>query len=100
MNGIAYDNESSFFWVTGKNWSNYYLVDLQISPEICQLSESEIYSDEGIFSPFNTLLIIVVGLFMMPFSWPIFGMIFYKIFRRQTQQPPPPRIIRDTPEEQ
>ena len=100
LNGIAYDNESSFFWVTGKNWSNYYLVDLQISPEICQLSESEIYSDEGIFSPFNTLLIIVVGLFMMPFSWPIFGMIFYKIFRRQTQHPPPPRIIRDTPEEQ
>ena len=42
LNGIAYDNESSFFWVTGKNWSNYYLVDLQISPEICQLSESEI----------------------------------------------------------
>lgn len=98
LNGIAYDNESSLFWITGKNWSNYYLVDLEIYSDFCQLTESEICCDEDSFSPFKVLFFIVVGIFLMPFSWPIFGMVFYKIFRRQTQHPPPPRIIKDTSE--
>ena len=100
LNGIAYDHELSLFWITGKNWSNYYLVDLQINSDFCQLSEkSEICCTEDNFSLFETLLFISVGIFIMPFSWPIFGMIFYKIFRRQTQHPPPPRVIKDTSEE-
>ena len=32
LNGIAYDEESSLFWITGKNWSNYYLCLLYTSP--------------------------------------------------------------------
>lgn len=98
LNGIAYDNESSLFWITGKNWSNYYLVDLEIESAFCQLSESEICCDEDSFFPFKVLFFIIVGIFLMPFSWPIFGMIFYKIFRRQTQHPPPPRTIKDISE--
>ena len=50
------------------------------------------------FSPLKVILLIIVGIFFMPFSWPIFGMIFYKIFRRQTQHPPPPRNIEELPE--
>ena len=100
LNGIAYDNEKSLFWITGKNWSNYYLVDLQAHSEDCQISEElDNCCTKDTFSPLRLLLVIIVGIFLMPFSWPIFGMIFYKIFRRQTQQPPPPRNIEELSEE-
>ena len=32
LNGIAFDNNSSGFWITGKNWTQMYLVNF-ISPE-------------------------------------------------------------------
>ena len=100
LNGIAYDSQSSLFWITGKNWSNYYLVDLEAHSEDCQISEKlDNCCNDDNFSPLKVILLIIVGIFFMPFSWPIFGMIFYKIFRRQTQQPPPPRNIEELSEE-
>ncbi len=100
LNGIAYVGESSLFWVTGKNWSNYYLVELPGDSDQCNvLEKSDDCCDDDVFSPFRMIIIIIIGIFIMPFSWPIFGMIFYKIFKRQTQHPPPTRNKRDLPEE-
>jgi len=91
LNGIAYDSQTSLFWVTGKNWSNYYLVDLQGTSQDCQLV-TPVHTSTN-YSPFQILAIVLLGIFVMPFSWPLFGLIFYKLFRRQTQQPPPSAII-------
>ena len=38
LNGIAYDSALDGFWITGKNWTNYYLIDFVMKEEI-QLSE-------------------------------------------------------------
>tara|TARA_Y100000022_G_C13254823_1_gene379153 strand:- start:1701 stop:2726 length:1026 start_codon:yes stop_codon:yes gene_type:complete len=99
LNGIAYDEESSLFWITGKNWSNYYLVDLDSDSVDCQVMEkSSDCCNNRNYSSLQIILVIIIGIFVMPFSWPIFGMLFYKIFRRQTQHTPPSRSTEDTPE--
>jgi glutamine cyclotransferase len=90
LNGIAYDSESSLFWITGKNWSNYYVVDLQVYTNDCisqEYLEDCCFKDEWPF--LRILVLIIIGIFAMPFSWPLFGMIFYKLFRRQTHASPP-----------
>jgi len=91
LNGIAYDSNNSLFWITGKNWSNYYLVDLQGTSQDCQPIVEVNTNDSR--SYLRILVFILIGIFVMPFSWPLFGLIFYKLFRRQTQQPPPSAII-------
>jgi glutamine cyclotransferase len=97
LNGIAFDPSNSLFWVTGKNWSNYYLVDLQGSSQDCKLVEqTDICCEDKTMPLLQILVIILLGIFVMPFSWPLFGLIFYKLFRRQTQLPPPSGIIEDT----
>ena len=99
LNGIAYDEDSSLFWITGKNWSNYYLVDLASDSVDCQVAEkSSDCCNNRNYSYLQIILVIIIGIFVMPFSWPLFGMLFYKIFRRQTQHTPPSRSIEDTPE--
>ena len=99
LNGIAFDDSSSFFWITGKNWSNYYLVDLNSDSVDCQVTEksSDCCKNRN-YSYLQIILVIIIAIIVMPFSWPIFGMLFYKIFRRQTQHTPPSRSIEDTPE--
>ena len=97
LNGIAYDSSNSLFWITGKNWSNYYLVDLNGTSQDCQLIEQlDIKSST---SSVEIILIIILGIFIMPFSWPFFGLIFYKLFRRQTQHTPPSGTTEDVHEE-
>ena len=91
LNGIAYDESSSLFLITGKNWSNYYLVDFNSSFHDCQIIESTVVGDN--FSYFQYAVIIAVAIFLMPFSWPTFVLIFYKLLRRQTQHPPPSGTI-------
>ena len=90
LNGIAYDLESSLFWVTGKNWSNYYLVDFDNYSHNCILVEEidDCCTKDG-FSLLEIFALSIVGIFVMPFSWPLFGMIFFKLFRRQTHLFPP-----------
>ena len=97
LNGIAYDSTNSLFWITGKNWSNYYLVDLNGTSQDCQLIEQ--LDENGISSNIEIILIIILGIFIMPFSWPLFGLIFYKLFRRQTQHTPPSGTIENVHEE-
>ena len=97
LNGIAYDSTNSLFWITGKNWSNYYLVDLNGTYQDCQLIGQ--LDENAISSNIEIILVIILGIFIMPFSWPLFGLIFYKLFRRQTQHTPPSGIIENVHEE-
>ena len=96
LNGIAYDSSTSLFWITGKNWSNYYLVDLNASSQDCHKGEEIDIIATG--SSLEIIIIILLGIFVMPFSWPVFGVVFYKLFRRQTQHPPPSAINENAPE--
>ncbi|MDB4602642.1 glutaminyl-peptide cyclotransferase [Euryarchaeota archaeon] len=91
LNGIAYDESSSHFLITGKNWSNYYLVDFNSSFQDCQIIEEPVV--ENNFSYLQYVVIFAVAIFLMPFSWPTFVLVFYKLLRRQTQQPPPSRTV-------
>jgi len=100
LNGIAYDSESSLFWITGKNWSNYYVVDLQEYTHDCVSMEyiDDCCLKEGL-SPLQISGLVIIGLFVMPFSWPLFVMIFYMLFRRQTHPSPPSATTENEHEE-
>lgn len=41
LNGIAYDPKENAFWVTGKNWSNLYLIKLNAEDTIVQQADSQ-----------------------------------------------------------
>ncbi len=54
LNGIAFDKSSGGFWITGKNWTHIYLIEVdyqEISGEI---------QDNGEFNRFSELIIICV----------------------------------------
>ena len=87
LNGIAYDESSSLFLITGKNWSNYYLVDFNRSFQDCQIIEEVVVENNPSYLQY--IVIIAVAIFLMPSSWPTFVLVFYKLLRRQTQHPPP-----------
>ena len=54
LNGIAFDKSSGGFWITGKNWTHIYLIEVdyqEISGEI---------QDNGEFNRFSELIIICI----------------------------------------
>ena len=90
LNGIAKDPVTGNYWITGKNWSNYYEVSFEfenIQPNCQSESSIEPPTDcidckEGFSSE----------LFLMAFSIAITWLIYASISKRQTEKPP---IIRE-----
>ena len=89
LNGIAKDPETGNYWVTGKNWSNYYEVNIEFSnlSTNCQINSSISPSDDCIdcnegnqFGPLNRSLVLI--------SVPLLWLIYTSISKRQTEKPP------------
>ena len=88
LNGIAQDSETGNYWITGKNWSNYYEVKIEFSnlSDNCQINSSITPSDDCIdcqedeqFVAFNLSLVLI--------SIPLLWLILRSISKRQTEKP-------------
>ena len=95
LNGIAYDNESKTWWVTGKNWSNYYEVEITFSIYLgdnCQEIILEHPRTPGLrglieelnLSPSFTTVLVYSAIFLILIS----PYVFYRRLKRQTEKPP------------
>ena len=89
LNGIAEDPVTGNFWVTGKNWSNYYEVKIEFSnlSSNCQINSSITPSDDCLdcqkddyLETFNRALVLV--------SIPLLWLIYSALSKRQTEKPP------------
>ncbi len=84
LNGIAYDKTNETWWVTGKNWSNYYEVNIQFElldsscfasfddPDCLECGDNPMLQNIALFSSF--ILIVVL--------------ILRGLSERQTEKPP------------
>jgi len=97
LNGIAEDPVTGNFWVTGKNWSNYYEVKIEFSnlSSNCQINSSTTPSDDCLdchkddyLETFNRALVLV--------SIPLLWLIYSALSKRQTEKPP---VIRQEEQE-
>ena len=59
LNGIAFDKSSGGFWITGKNWTHIYLIEISY-----QETPSEIQGTSG-FNRFSEIFIISVMLLLL-----------------------------------
>ena len=89
LNGIAQDPETGNYWITGKNWSNYYEVKIEFSnlSVNCQNNSSITPSDDcidceggGQFGAFDLSIVLI--------SIPLLWLIYTSISKRQTEKPP------------
>ncbi|MBT5613951.1 MAG: hypothetical protein HOJ64_03675, partial [Euryarchaeota archaeon] len=88
LNGIAYSPSDNAFWITGKYWSKMYLTEF-IDDDL-RISEDFVTEEEGFLTKYTNkiisfIIIIIIAIFVMPGSWPFFSLIFYKLFKRQTE---------------
>lgn len=97
LNGIAYDNESRTWWVTGKNWSNYYEVKIGFrggifdynceaisNPVIPRLPGLYGWLDQYIPMWFVSTVLVYSAILLVLIS----PFAFYRRWKRQTEKPP------------
>jgi len=94
LNGIAKDPESGNYWITGKNWSNYYEVSIEFVElsSNCQIESSSETSVDCIDCEEDNQ----IGLVSAAISIALILLIFSSISKRQTEKPP---IIRKDEQE-
>ncbi|MFL2975026.1 MAG: glutaminyl-peptide cyclotransferase [Candidatus Thalassarchaeaceae archaeon] len=63
LNGIAFDQNSGSFWITGKNWTQMYLVNFTIPEEKLSVDDDS--------QLFTLMAIIVVTIVLVPFIFRI-----------------------------
>ncbi len=89
LNGIAQDSETGNYWITGKNWSNYYEVKIEFSnlSNNCQINSLITPSNDCVdcqegneFGPINRFFVLI--------SIPLLLLIYMSFSKRQTEKPP------------
>jgi len=66
LNGIAWDQNNGTYWITGKNWQNYY--EIEIDDSSCQTSEPVVETgDEGrqLLQGNEELLLVVTAILIL-----------------------------------
>ncbi len=95
LNGIVWDQESHSWWVTGKNWSNYYEVAIEFDVYFPNCEEYLIADCNGLgCGGFPLLEVIEIFIFVILFDnahiiLPLLAVILYWRSKRQTEKPPP-----------
>ena len=84
LNGIAFDESNGGFWITGKNWTEMYLVSFESNPTDNLNESTEIEEQRATTVP----------IFVNYFTLGIFFLSIILIGRRlKHQQPPPPSEV-------
>ena len=88
LNGIAYSSADDAFWITGKYWSNMYLTEFIVDDLL--ISEDFVIEEEDFLTKYKNkilsfIIVTIITIFIIPGSWPFLSLIFYKLFKRQTE---------------